>query len=56
VDDEVAAIVDQQGRTKISRMHVESVMAHMWTFCDGKEARMECSDLSVALNAVGPEA
>jgi hypothetical protein len=56
VDDEVAAIVHQQGRFKISRMPVESVMAHTWAFRDGKEARMECSDPSAALNAVGLEA
>jgi hypothetical protein len=37
-------------------MPVESVMAHTWAFRDGKEARMECSDPSAALNAVGLEA
>jgi ketosteroid isomerase-like protein len=56
VDDKVVAIVHQQGRSKISGMPVENMMAHVWTFRDGKEARMEMySDPREALKAVGLE-
>jgi ketosteroid isomerase-like protein len=54
VDDKVVAIVHQRGRSKISGMPVESMMAHLWTFRDGKEARVDVySDPSEALKAVG---
>jgi ketosteroid isomerase-like protein len=56
VDDKVVAIVHQQGRSKISGMPVESMMGQVWTFRDGREARMDMySDPSEALKAVGLE-
>jgi uncharacterized protein len=55
-DDKVVAIVHQRGRSKISGTPVEMMMAHVWTFRDGKEARMDMySDPSEALKAAGLE-
>ena len=54
--DKVLAIVKQRGTSKLSRVPAEMQMAMLWTFCDGKEARMDMySDLSEALKAVGLE-
>jgi ketosteroid isomerase-like protein len=56
VDDKVVAIVHQQGRSKITGIPVESMMAHVWTFRDGQLTRMDMySDPSEALKAVGLE-
>ena len=50
------AIVRQRGRSKLSGVPVEMLMAMLWTFRDGKEARMDMySDPSEALKAVGLE-
>ena len=52
--DKVLAIVKQRGRSKLSGVPVEMLMAMLWTFRDGKEARMDMySDPSEALKAVG---
>ena len=54
--DKVLAIVKQRGRSKLSGVPVEMLMAMLWTFRDGKEARMDMySDPSEALKAVGLE-
>jgi len=54
--DKVLAIVKQRGTSKLSRVPAEMQMAMLWTFRDGKEARMDMySDLSEALKAVGLE-
>ena len=56
VGDKVLAIVRQRGRSKLSGMPAEMLMAMLWTFRDGKEARMDMySDPSEALKAVGLE-
>jgi ketosteroid isomerase-like protein len=56
VGDKVLAIVKQRGRSKLSEMPTEMLMAMLWTFRDGKEARMDAySDPSEALKAVGLE-
>jgi len=56
VGDKVLAIVSQRGRSKLSGMPAEMLMAMLWTFREGKEARMDMySDPSQALKAVGLE-
>jgi uncharacterized protein len=56
VSDKVVAIVHQRGRSKITGMPVDMTMAHVWTFREGKEARMDMySDPRQALQAVGLE-
>src|SRR6516165_5441347 len=56
VGDKVLAIVRQRGRSKLSGMPAEMLMAMLWTFRDGKEARMDMySDPSEALDVVGLE-
>jgi ketosteroid isomerase-like protein len=52
--DKVLAIVKQRGRSKLSGVPLEMLMAQLWTFRDGKEARMY-SDPHQALKAVGLE-
>ena len=39
--DKVLAIVKQRGRSKLSGVPVEMLMAMLWTFRDGKYTRME---------------
>jgi ketosteroid isomerase-like protein len=54
VGDKVLAITKQRGTSKLSGVPVEWLMAMLWTFRDGKEARMDMySDPSQALKAVG---
>jgi ketosteroid isomerase-like protein len=54
--DKVLAIVKQRGTSKLSGIPAEMLMAMLWTFRDGKEARMEMySDPHEALKAVGLE-
>jgi ketosteroid isomerase-like protein len=54
--DKVLAIVKQRGRSKLSGVPVEWVFAMLWTFRDGKEARMDMySDPHEALKGVGLE-
>jgi DNA phosphorothioation-dependent restriction protein DptG len=54
VGDKVVAIVHQHGRSKLSGMLSEMSLAMVWSFRDGKEARMEMySDPQEALQAVG---
>ena len=54
--DKVVAIAHQRGRSKISGMLLEGSMAQVWTFRDGKEARMDMySDPREALESVGLE-
>ena len=55
--DKVLAIVKQRGRSKLSGVPVEMLTAMLWTFRDGRLARMDMySDPSEALKAVGLEA
>ena len=50
------AIVRQRGRSKLGGIPAEMLMAMLWTFRDGREARMDMySDPSEALKAVGLE-
>jgi ketosteroid isomerase-like protein len=52
--DKVLAIVKQRGRSKLSGVPVEWVMAMLWTFRDGRLTRMDMySDVGEALKAVG---
>jgi ketosteroid isomerase-like protein len=54
--DRVVAIVRQRGRSKMSGVLADMSMGMVWTFRDGKEARMDLySDAREALKAVGRE-
>src|SRR5947209_4132180 len=54
--DKVVTILRQGGRSKASGMRAEMSFAMVWSFRDGKEARMEMySDPREALKAVGLE-
>jgi ketosteroid isomerase-like protein len=54
--DKARAIMKQRGTSKLSGIPAEMVMAMLWTFRDGKVARMEMySDPHEALKAVGLE-
>jgi ketosteroid isomerase-like protein len=54
VGDKVVATVHQRGRSKMSGVLLEGSMVQVWTFRDGKEARMDMySDPREALEAVG---
>jgi ketosteroid isomerase-like protein len=54
--DKVLAITKQRGTSKLSGIPAEMRMAMLWTFREGKEARMEMySAPSEALKAVGLE-
>jgi ketosteroid isomerase-like protein len=56
VGDKVLVITQQRGTSKLSGIPAEMQMAMLWTFRDGKEARMDMySDPSEALKAVGLE-
>jgi ketosteroid isomerase-like protein len=56
VGDKVVTILRHRGRSKITGMLVEGSMGHVWTFRDGKEARVDIySDPREALKAVGLE-
>jgi ketosteroid isomerase-like protein len=56
VGDKVVATVHQRGRFKMSGVLLEGSMVQVWTFRDGKEARMDIySDPREALKAVGLE-
>ena len=50
------AIVRQRGRSKLGGIPAEMLMAQLWTFRDGKLARMDMySDPSEAFKAIGLE-
>jgi ketosteroid isomerase-like protein len=52
--DKVVAVLRQRGRAKSSGIPVDMSLAQVWTFRDGKEARMDMySDPDEALKAVG---
>jgi ketosteroid isomerase-like protein len=54
VGDKVVAIVRLQGRSKAADLPAEMLAAQVWTFREGKEARMEMyADPAEALKAVG---
>jgi ketosteroid isomerase-like protein len=54
--DKVLAIVKQRGRSKLTGIPAEMLMAMLWTFRDGKYTRMEMyPDPAEALKAVGLE-
>ena len=56
VGEKVVTILRHRGRSKITGMLVEGSMGHVWTFRDGKEARVDIySDPREALKAVGLE-
>jgi ketosteroid isomerase-like protein len=52
--EKVVAIARQRGRSKVTGVAVEMLLAQVWTMRDGKQARMEMySDPAEALKAVG---
>jgi ketosteroid isomerase-like protein len=52
--DKVVALVRQRGRSKAAGMPVDMSLAQVWTFRDGRQARMEMySDPREALGSVG---
>jgi ketosteroid isomerase-like protein len=54
--DKVLAIVRQRGRSKLTGIPAEMLMAMLWTFRDGKVTRMDMySDPSEARKVVGLE-
>jgi ketosteroid isomerase-like protein len=54
--DKVLAIVKQRGRSRLSGIPAEMLMAMLWTFRDGKTTLMEMyADPHEALKAVGLE-
>jgi ketosteroid isomerase-like protein len=56
VGEQVVTILRQGGRSKASGMRAEMSFAMVWSFRDGKEARMEMySDPQEALRAAGLE-
>jgi ketosteroid isomerase-like protein len=52
--DKVLAIVKQRGRSRLTGIPAEMLMAMLWTFRDGRLTRMDMySDVGEALKAVG---